>query len=85
MATGDPTDYEAAKFIWTVLLVPLGWIGWIVKTVSGNQRELEKDLSNHKLYAANNFVKHADLKATEERILDAIKGLRSELRNKVDK
>lgn len=56
-----------------------------MKTVSGNQRELEKDLSNHKLYAANNFVKHAGLKATEERILDAIKGLRSELRNKVDK
>lgn len=79
------SDFEVAKFIWTILLLPLGWIAWIVKTLFSRQRETEKELAAHKLYAANNFVKQDDLQATESRILSAITELKEDIRNKVDK
>ena len=79
------SEFEVAKFIWTILLVPLGWIAWIVKTLFSRQREVEKGLTDHKLYAANTFVKNEHLKDTEDRILAAIGELKQNIKDKADK
>ena len=80
---GDPNNFE--YFTSWLLAGPVVWLGWLVKSLLRNQRETEKDLSAHKLYAANNFVKHHDLKETEKRILNAIGDLKDDLKTKADK
>lgn len=74
----DPVSLEFLKWLWGLLMVPL----WFLFKKSG---EASKDLSEHKLYAANTYVKHTSLQETEARILSAIGGLKEEIKNKADK
>jgi len=74
----DPISVEFMKWIWGLLVIPLGFL--FTKT---NKNTL--DLSDHKLYAANNYVKHVEIKDMEKRILAAIIDLKDDIKNKADK
>ncbi len=74
----DPVSLEFLKWLWGLLLAPL----WFL---FGKTNSNSKELSEHKLYAANTYVKHTALKETEDRILAAISGLKDDIKNKADK
>tara|TARA_R110002096_G_scaffold383180_1_gene577084 strand:+ start:91 stop:324 length:234 start_codon:yes stop_codon:yes gene_type:complete len=74
----DPISLEFLKWLWGLLSIPLYFL---FNKVSDNH----KNLSDHKLYAANTFVKNESLKEMEHRILDAISGVKDDLKNKADK
>lgn len=81
----EPHTFEFLNWAWTVLSLPIGWTVWLIKSIINDQRNLEKDVNAHKLYAANNFVKNSHLDAMEDRILKAIGEIKSDLKSKADK
>lgn len=85
MPVESPDTYSALKFLWVVLAAPIGWLFKVSSNIKGDVRDVEKDVAAHKLYAANNFVKHPDLKETETRIIAAITELKTQISNKADK
>lgn len=78
MMNNDPISIEFIKWMWSLLSIPL----WFLFKKSS---EISTALSNHKLYAANNYVKHSELKDMETRILAAIGDLKEDIKNKADK
>lgn len=85
MPVDNPDTYSAIKFLWVILAAPIGWVFKVLSNIKSDVRDVEKDVANHKLYAANNFVKHPDLKETETRIIAEITELKTLISNKADK
>lgn len=85
MPANDPNNFELFKFLWAVLLVPLGWLGINTRGNSKDVRTLEKEIADHKLFSATHYVKNSDLKDMENRILMAIAELKTDVKNKVDR
>jgi|TARA_R110002072_G_scaffold183132_2_gene339426 hypothetical protein len=81
----DPNTFDFLRWSWTLLAVPIGMLWWIIKSVVKSLSDTKDGLAEHKLYAANNYVKHSDLRQMEERILRAIGDLKSDLKGKADK
>ena len=74
----DPIGADFIKWMWGILSIPLWFL--FKKT-----EEVLNDVAEHKLYAANNYVKHKELKETELRIIAAISDLKDDIKNKADK
>ena len=52
--SNDPISLEFIKWLWGLLSIPL----WFLFKKTG---EASKDLAEHKLYAANTYVKNTDI------------------------
>lgn len=76
--TNDPISLEFMKWLWSLLSIPL----YFLFKRSG---DLSTALADHKLYAANTYVKHSELKEMEARILAAIVDLKEDMKRKADK
>jgi hypothetical protein len=58
-----------------ILAAFVGVIGWVLRTLHGEHRELANDLTQHKVEVAKNYATNADLSRIEDkldRILDKL-------------
>lgn len=77
---------EIAKWVFMLVITTLIAIGgFMAKALISDLRSLEKELDDHKLYSANNYVSKSEFVASQNMVREEVKSTKTELLRAIER
>lgn len=81
----DNNNFDLFHWIWTALMVPLGYILTAIRALGKKTDHAHKRISEHELVVAEKYIRADQFDKTIERLFNKLDRIESKLDTKVDK